>query len=102
MCYKRTDAREEACKSGGETTRCVSLRCTQFSGNAMVSCNACLVTSLSMCKDLQCSFHKGDGFFPGTGDEDDIGEQLGYGYSVNVPLKVCASNVSCKQSFSWL
>lgn len=37
---------------------------------------------------MQCSFHKGDGFFPGTGDEDDIGEQLGYGYSVNVPLKV--------------
>eukprot|EP00892_Ulva_mutabilis_P003148 jgi/Ulvmu1/12834/UM098_0016.1 len=36
---------------------------------------------------MTCSFHKGDGFFPGTGEEDDIGEQLGYGYSVNIPLK---------------
>lgn len=41
-----------------------------------------------MFRCLQCSFHKGDGFFPGTGDEDDVGEQLGYGYSVNIPLKV--------------
>lgn len=41
--------------------------------------------------DVQCSFHKGDGFFPGTGDEDDIGEQLGRGFSINVPLKVCCA-----------
>jgi hypothetical protein len=34
------------------------------------------------------SFHKhGDGFFPGTGDVGDIGEQRGRYYSLNVPLK---------------
>lgn len=43
---------------------------------------------------MQCSFHKGDGFFPGTGDEDDIGEQLGRGFSINVPLKVCCACAS--------
>lgn len=47
-----------------------------------------LATDVRRMAFLQCSFHKGDGFFPGTGDEDDIGEGLGRGYSVNVPLKV--------------
>ena len=37
---------------------------------------------------MQCSFHKGFGFFPGTGDVADIGEGLGRGYSVNVPFYV--------------
>jgi acetoin utilization deacetylase AcuC-like enzyme len=37
---------------------------------------------------MQCSFHKGFGFFPGTGDVADIGEGLGRGYSVNVPFHV--------------
>jgi len=37
---------------------------------------------------MTVSFHKyGDYFFPGTGDLADIGEGLGRGYSVNVPLK---------------
>jgi hypothetical protein len=39
---------------------------------------------------MQCSFHKGYGFFPGTGHVGDIGEGLGRGYSVNVPFHVRA------------
>ena len=40
------------------------------------------------CRVMTVSFHKyGDYFFPGTGDLADIGEGLGRGYSVNVPLK---------------
>jgi hypothetical protein len=37
---------------------------------------------------VQCSFHKGYGFFPGTGHVGDIGEGPGRGYSVNVPFYV--------------
>ncbi|KAJ3437133.1 histone deacetylase rpd3 [Anaeramoeba flamelloides] len=37
---------------------------------------------------MTCSFHKyGDGYFPGTGKLNDIGESLGTNYAVNVPLK---------------
>ncbi|KAJ6226251.1 histone deacetylase rpd3 [Anaeramoeba flamelloides] len=36
---------------------------------------------------MTCSFHKyGDGYFPGTGNNNDIGYDEGKGYSVNVPL----------------
>ncbi|KAJ3424916.1 histone deacetylase [Anaeramoeba flamelloides] len=36
---------------------------------------------------MTCSFHKyGDGYFPGTGNNNDIGYGEGKGYSVNVPL----------------
>ncbi|KAJ3426397.1 histone deacetylase rpd3 [Anaeramoeba flamelloides] len=36
---------------------------------------------------MTCSFHKyGDGYFPGTGNINDIGHSNGKGYSVNVPL----------------
>ena len=37
---------------------------------------------------VQCSFHKGYGFYPGTGHVGDIGEGAGRGYSVNVPFHV--------------
>ena len=37
---------------------------------------------------MTVSFHKfGNGFFPGTGDEYEIGRKAGKYYSVNVPLK---------------
>jgi len=37
---------------------------------------------------LTLSFHEyGDGFFPGSGNFDSIGEDEGKGYSLNVPLK---------------
>merc|ERR1719348_1637621 len=36
---------------------------------------------------LALSFHRyGQGFFPGTGSDDEVGEGEGLGYSVNVPL----------------
>jgi len=42
---------------------------------------------------LFCSVHQfGHGFFPGTGDEFDIGIGDGAGYTVNVPLKPGADN----------
>jgi len=37
---------------------------------------------------MTLSFHEyGDGFFPGSGNIDSIGEGEGRGYSINVPLK---------------
>jgi histone deacetylase 1/2 len=37
---------------------------------------------------MTLSFHEyGDGFFPGSGNYDSIGEGEGKGYSLNVPLK---------------
>ena len=37
---------------------------------------------------LTLSFHEyGEGFFPGSGNYDSIGEGEGKGYSINVPLK---------------
>jgi histone deacetylase 1/2 len=44
---------------------------------------------------MTCSFHKfADGFFPGTGDLNDIGDGEGRGYSVNFPLKDGLSDTS--------
>lgn len=37
---------------------------------------------------MTLSFHEyGEGFFPGSGNLDSIGEGQGRGYSLNVPLK---------------
>jgi len=37
---------------------------------------------------LTLSFHEyGEGFFPGSGNYDSIGEGEGKGFSINVPLK---------------
>ncbi len=44
---------------------------------------------------MTVSFHKfGEYFFPGTGDIGDVGEKAGRYYSVNVPMKRGATDVS--------
>ncbi|TFK47015.1 histone deacetylase [Heliocybe sulcata] len=36
---------------------------------------------------MTCSFHKFGEYFPGTGQQEDIGKGKGKGYAINVPLK---------------
>mmetsp|Transcript_19522 Transcript_19522/g.77812 ORF Transcript_19522/g.77812 Transcript_19522/m.77812 type:complete len:213 (+) Transcript_19522:1057-1695(+) len=49
---------------------------------------------------MTCSFHKyGEGFFPGTGNLDEIGEDSGKGYSVNFPLLDGMDDISYENTF---
>merc|ERR1719186_1653065 len=49
---------------------------------------------------MTVSLHKnGDNYFPGTGSVEDIGEDVGKHYSVNVPLKEGIDDVAYEQVF---